>query len=625
MAGVGADTVVELFLDVAWVDVTDWVRQDPGLDIQFGVMAESGTADANTCTLVVNNADGRFSPRNTAGAYYPYLTRNTPLRVVVGGVTRFQGEVSEFPSRWEPSGADVWAPLVASGILRRLQHASALDSTLTSSARYLQAANGDLLNYWPVEDEVGSTSIASAFDGGTPGGYYGAVTPVFQARDLGPGTHNVATWGGAKGYFGPVDSSSTEFSAGVYIGLPPTGQLTGGEELFRVDVEGTALSWRILYTPALGGGVFLQVIDNGGNEVLASTPFQDLDGDAFYAMIEAKNNGANVDWRFHALNITVEVGTIVGRSVGSPIQAQLGIGTIAIPADAEVALGHIALADAYGALFQANFYSALVGYAGETVTGRLSRLAAQTGVSISVTSGGDSPTLLGAQPDGTLLDVVRAVEKADAGGILRDSISAVGLVYITRDARYNDQQPLLTLDYPSGHLSPPLEPTDDDQQLRNDVKVNRIGGSSARKVLASGALSTADYPAGVGPYPFEDSYNIYADTALPYLADWVLALGTIDETRFPAVTVDLIANSSLRADAEAIRPGSRIRITNLPAYAGAINVDLQVIGWKEHLDKARRNITFVCTPGTIWGTATTGFLELDDAVLGKLDLNRLAY
>lgn len=621
----GAAVKVELFLAAAWVDVTAYVRQDPGIDIQFGLRGEGAVADANTATLVVNNTDGRFTPRNPAGAYYGDLMRNTPLRVSVDSTVRFVGEVAEFPPRWEPSGGDVWAPLVAAGILRRLQHASALDSTLTASARYLLTTNGELLNYWPVEDAPGATLIASAFTGGAPGGYYGG-SPDFGALDLGPGTHDVASWGGAKGYFGPFAATSTEFTAGVYIGLPATGQLTGGEELFRVDVAGSALSWRILYTPATGGGVFLQVIGSDGAELLVSSAFQDFDGDSFYCTIEAEQNGANVDWTLRALAITEYSGTINARTVGAPTQIQIGIGTIPIPGAAAVGLGHITAAPVAAALFHYDFYAALTGYAGESVGDRMDRLEAQTGVSIGLIDVAPEQAEMGAQPDGTLLEVLRAAEKADAGGILRDSISAVGLVYITRDARYNDNQPLLTLDYASKHLSPPLEPTDDDQQLRNDVKVNRVGGSSARKSLDSGPLSTLDYPDGAGPYPFEDSYAVYTDEQLPYLADWILALGTIDETRFPALSVDLRANPSLVTDVELARPGTRLRVENLPAYAGAADVDLQVLGWRESLSAARRTITFVCAPGSIWGSTTQGgIFQLDDATFGELDGNRLGY
>ena len=616
-------TVIELYLNGAWVAITSYARVDPGLDIKVGAGAESGTADANTCTLVVNNTDGRFNPRNTAGAYYPHLKRNTPVKITVDGVIRFVGECSEFPSRWEQSGGNVWVPLVASGILRRLQHASSLTSTLvTAMVSLYTGAPGEITGYWPVEDDPGATQVASALTGGTPGQVTG--TPVFGAVDLGVGSHPVATWGGAQGSFTPAAATSTEFSAWFYMQLPASG-LTGGEELFRVNVSGSAQSWRVIYDPA--GGIFLQVIQNNpaGTELLASSSLTGLTGVSSTVAIEVTQNGANVDWAFSAFGAGTWTGTISTQTIGAPTQAWIGAGTIPIPADAAMAIGHVALGTTNTVFFSNTLVDGIAGYAGDTINERLTRLEALTGVTINLED--DPPgTLLGAQPDGTLLDVLRDLEKADAGGILYDELDAVALVYISRNARYNDLQPLLTLDYAAGHLSPPLEPTDDDQQVRNDVKVNRTNGSSARAELTSGALSTADYPGGVGQYPFEDTYSISADSALPYLADWVLALGTVDETRFPAVTVDLLANPSLVADAEALRPGSRLRIENLPVYAGATDVDLQVIGWREYLSKSQRTITFVCTPGSVWGTADAGgFFELDDAVFGELEVNRLAY
>lgn len=616
--------VTELFLDDAWVDVSSYVRQAPGHAITFGVQAESATADPATCTLVANNTDGRFTPRNTAGAYYPDLRRNTPLRVTADGTVRFFGEVSEFPPRWEASGRVVWAPLVVSGILRRLQRAKSLQPTLTSAVLDLATRNGDITGYWPIEDPPGSTALASALPDGTSGSIGG--TPDLGAVDLGAGTHAVATWGGGSAYFTPAAATSTEFTAGFYVRLPTSG-LTGGEELFRVNTAGTAASWRVLYSPSTGGGLFLQVIDTGGVEVLVSGAFTGQDGTSFYVKIEGTQDGADVDWAFSVTSIGTFLGTIASRTVGAPQFALIGAGTIAVPADAPVAIGHVVLGDSNTALFAASFDDGIEGYAGESVNTRMARLETQTGVSITVFDAGANTIEHGAQPDGTLLEVLRATEKADAGGILRDSLTTLGLVYITRDARYNDNQPLLTLDYGAGELTPPIEPTDDDQQLRNDVKVNRISGSSARATLASGALSTADYPDGVGPYPFEDSYAVYSDAQLPYLAGWILALGTIDETRFPAVTVDLVKNPHLVTDTEALRPGSRLRIENLPAYAGATDVDLQVIGWRENLSATHRTITFVCTPGSIWGPggAAGGFLELDDLVFGELDVNRLAY
>jgi hypothetical protein len=608
-------TKIELYLGGSWTDITTYVRLNPGLDITFGVQNEGSTADAATCNLIVNNTDGRFTPRNTAGAYYGNLKRNTPLRVTEGTTVRFVGEVAEFPTRWDAAGKDVWSPLTAAGILRRLQHAASLDSTLVTSVRSLSNITG----YWPIEESVGATYIAPGITGGQYAYFTG--TPVFESYDLGAGSHAVPTWGAATGVFTPTAASSTGFTAGCWVHLPTSG-LTGGEELFRCDVAGTARSWRVIYSPGSGGGVFFQVISSTGVELLASSTVTGLDGTTFFVKMECVNSGSNVSYAVGTLDVGGTLsGSIVGASVGAPVQASIGAGTIAIPAAAEVAIGHVITASTNTALVSTTFDSGRSGYAGETVDARMARLATLYGITIGVTSGTRAPTEMGAQPDGTLLDVLRAAEKADAGGILRDTINAVGLTYITRNARYNDQQTQLVLNYASGHVSPPFEPVDDDQQIRNDVKVNRDNGSSARATKTSGALSTAAYPSGVGPYPFEDSYDTYLDTQLPYLAQWVLALGTIDETRFPAVTVDLLANPSLVTDAEAIRPGHRLRITNLPAYAGTTNVDLQVLGWKEHISKSERTITFVCAPGSVWLNA----FELDDTTFGKLDENYLVF
>ncbi|MDQ2622563.1 MAG: hypothetical protein M3Y45_05930, partial [Actinomycetota bacterium] len=65
---------VELFLDGDWVDISTDVRVDPGPVITFGIKNEAGLADPAQCDLVVNNRDGRYSPRNPAGPYYGHLT-----------------------------------------------------------------------------------------------------------------------------------------------------------------------------------------------------------------------------------------------------------------------------------------------------------------------------------------------------------------------------------------------------------------------------------------------------------------------------------------------------------------------------------------------------------------------
>ena len=618
---------VEIYINGAWTAITSYVRLDPGIDITLGIQNEGGISDASRCDLVVNNADGRFTPRNTSGAYYPYLKRNTPLRVKVGSTVRFLGEVSEFPTRWTPGGGSkhVWANLTASGMLRRLQHASSLQSTLTTAIQSLYVSGGTITGYWPCEDEDGSTVLASGLPGGAPATFTGS--PDLAAVDLSVGTHAVPTWGAATAKFTPATASSTKFTAGFYVKLPAAGSLTGGEELFRCDVNGTAQSWRVLYSPGSGGGLFLQVIANDGTtELLATGSITGLDGLTFYVKIECSNSGSNVAYAFSTNDAGGTVsGSIASRTVGAPTLAQIGAGTIAIPAAADVAIGHVVLGSSDTSLFSSTFDSGRSGYAGETVNARMARLATLYGITIDVVGGSFTPTEMGAQPDGTLLDVLRAAEKADAGGILRDGVGVTGstpvLNYITRTGRYNELRSVLALNYASGHLSEPLEPVDDDAQLKNQAKVNREGGASARYVDSTSALGSAAYPTGVGPYPFEDTYGTYSDSALPYLASWVVRRGTVDETRWPALTVDLVKNASLVTDAEALRPGHRITVSNLPTFSGATSAALQVVGWREHLTSWERTITFICEPG-----APFLVFELNNSTYGRLDsAYRLAF
>lgn len=610
---------VELFLNATWTDVTAYVLQENGVSITQGVRNESGTADASTCTLTLLN-DGRFTPRNTAGAYYPYVTRNTPLRVSVNTVERFRGEVPEWPTRWNENKSFVTTAIVPSGILRRLARSSALDSTLKSATRAIANA-GHIIGYWPVEDSAGSTSIASGLSGGAAG-VIASGPPVFGASDPGVMSRPIATWKNASASFtAALGGGAQAFTAGFLVSFPATGQLTGGEQLAGfTNLGGTAVQWNILYSPTSGGNVLLQVFNSAGAQLIATNGPSGLDGLTVFVKLEVIQNGGNVDWALSATG--GPGGTVTGSLVGQFIvplgAATIGAGTIAM--GVPVPIGHLILGDNSTVLFTSAFDGGYSAYAGETITARLARLASQSGVAIAVTAATYNPAEMGAQPDGSLLQVLRAAEKADAGGILRDSVNVVGLAYITRAARYNDAQPAVALDYSLKQVVPPLEPTDDDQNLRNDVTANRLNGSSGRATKSSGALSTASYPAGVGPYPFEDTYAIYLDSKAQYLAQWLLALGTIDETRWPAITVDLIANASLVTAINAARPGSPLVITNLPAIAGTATATLQIIGWTENLTQHQRHITFNCVPGGIWHV-----FQLDSSTFGRLDTGRLAY
>ena len=73
-------TTVELGIGGVWTDITRDVHLPDRVVIRS---AQAGTVSPGSCTLTLNNLDGRYSPRNPLSPYYGVIGRNTPLRVSI--------------------------------------------------------------------------------------------------------------------------------------------------------------------------------------------------------------------------------------------------------------------------------------------------------------------------------------------------------------------------------------------------------------------------------------------------------------------------------------------------------------------------------------------------------------
>jgi hypothetical protein len=72
---------VELNLAGSWTDITSYVQHRSAVAIQnMGRADEQSSIAASQLTLTLKN-DGRFTPKNASGAYYPNILRNTQIRV----------------------------------------------------------------------------------------------------------------------------------------------------------------------------------------------------------------------------------------------------------------------------------------------------------------------------------------------------------------------------------------------------------------------------------------------------------------------------------------------------------------------------------------------------------------
>ena len=64
-----------------WTDITQYVDLVAGVSIGRGAQDELSETQPGTCSLTLDNSDGRFSPGRASGAYYPNVKKNVPLRV----------------------------------------------------------------------------------------------------------------------------------------------------------------------------------------------------------------------------------------------------------------------------------------------------------------------------------------------------------------------------------------------------------------------------------------------------------------------------------------------------------------------------------------------------------------
>ncbi|MGH2690625.1 MAG: hypothetical protein ACRDKW_17725, partial [Actinomycetota bacterium] len=78
---------VDLLVAGAWTDITEHVYTRDPVSIKRGRANEGARVEESSCSLTLNNTDGRYSPRNPSSPYFGLIGRNTPIRVqALGGV-----------------------------------------------------------------------------------------------------------------------------------------------------------------------------------------------------------------------------------------------------------------------------------------------------------------------------------------------------------------------------------------------------------------------------------------------------------------------------------------------------------------------------------------------------------
>jgi hypothetical protein len=639
----GQPVQVELLVAGVWVDITSYcmVRDDSGqISISYGITGGEGSqTERGQAQLQLRNTDGRFSPRNPSGPYYGLIGRNTPLRISVpdglgGKGYRLWGEVTEWAPGWDPTGTDVWCDVTVSGILQRLAQAPAPDRSVIYTAITDPVASS-VVAYWPMEDAEGSTSLASALVTGSPMTFTGSPALAsysgFSASDPLPDLTSGYVSGGVARY---DDPSGTQVRFLVYI--PPAG-LTVGKVVCAIDQvdysAGAPQVWELYYGNFTGTSTSFTLRTQASDGTNLGTDLEatlDVRGRLLYVSIELPETGTGTTRALRLKDVMTGVTYSVTDSATLPTltrvtRVQFGpasrsvvspIGTQYLPG---VAVGHVTVENAITSI---DALGVRLNPVGEVAGRRIQRLCGEEGVAVDWVGDLDDTVALGAQGRQNLLSLVQESVLAD-GGLLYENRATLGLGYRTRASLYA-QDPALILDYPSFNLAAVPVPVEDDRFVQNRVTVT-VGGVTGSYEMTTGPLSTALPPAGMGVYGQDTTLNL-ADSKSATLRDqaaWRVRLGTVDEARFPQISVNLIHPSitpDMRRAILALRLGDRVQVTNPPSWLPPDTIDQLVLGMSENINHFKHELTFTCAPASPYNQVgyldgSTARIDTDDSVL----------
>lgn len=588
-AAFGADLTADPD-DWSWTDISSYVRYSPGVTITRGRSDEAQATQPSTLQLVLDNTSGRFTPYNAASTYWPYVRRNTPIRVLVndgsGATSRGVFYVDEWPLEWHPSGNERHINVSASGLLRRIAQRSTrppsqsllqqMEQTGRLKSPLRRSIGGDdaLVAYWPCEDGSQAESLSNVA-GGLPLYPYGDPSLASESTLL--GSDPLPTLEDDQGWRAVVEPRATMSAWTVsFLARLETETAFSNAALLYVHTDaGTIREWQVVVSTGSPATIKLLGMTTPGNQAsdvvggtlnLTDPAGVEMFGRWLWIEFGCTQSGTSLEWR---LQVSVPEQTL---SVGGTETST----TIANPTEIDtkhnqvgtVATGHLAV---YSEGTSRGHHEAMSGWAGEIPRDRIDRICAEEGIPYAAEDSYAADGInMGVQGRDSIQSVLEEAATT-GGGVLVERLSGE-LGYVFAGDRYN-ATPAMVLDYASGEVAPGLAATDDDQRLRNEVTATRPSGSSA---TARDAEHIADH----GLYDASIAVNPLSDGALPDYAAWAVHLGTVRDLRVTALGFNLHRSSI--ADWLACDIWSRVQVINPPPeLPTGEDIDVHIEGYTE--------------------------------------------
>lgn len=606
-----------------WTDVSAYAL-GPQVTIRKGRSDWAGSAQPLEITLQLRNNDDRFTPGNPFSPYYPYITRNLPVRVSVPVGTsppteRATGFIRSLQTGWVRSPKEPVVSVTAKGRLARLQRQRAvlrspLFRSISGTARGATAVRPRV--YWPCEDGGSATSAASAIAGIAPMNAaavsFGAESTLVSSDPLptmSSSGSGAAITGQVPFYTGP---SPNQWCAVWVMKMPSSPAVTTYP--VAVVTDGTAALWSVAITPGAPDNVGIRAYNSSftqilSNDIAVPTGFYGL---WWLFSLGVKQNGANVDYILQVMSTTSTTtvsGSLASRTCGNA----MSIRAAANDWTAGSGIGHFAIFTdpAFDNTNDPQWIAdVLDGRVGEEPRIRFGRLCTEEGVNRgydSASLGGGAPeTVIGMGPQGVraLADLLGECQDVDMG-LIHDGGPSGQLYFNTRTARYN-QIPALVMDNHLQEVTFDIVPTFDDQAIVNDFTASRSGGSMGRYIDQANDDAEGGYSDGF-------TFNVADDSHLYEMAGWRVNQGITPGMRYPQLVLDLMAAPELAQQWLACSIGSRVQATNLPGQYGTADVIIE--GYTETIGRRTWRVVLNCSPArpynifTLDGTGNTGRLD----------------
>lgn len=607
-----------------FTDVTTDYRVYAGCPIEYGRGDNRAQPKTATATFILDNAAGKYTPDNTGSTFYPNVRRGRAVRISAteDGVTyypRYYGYIDTISIVWDDStGLMAGTQITCVDLLSLLSTVTLRDSLVNF---YMSGAS--LLDYWPLDDPVGTVQPRNI---GTQGS---AGQRVYRFLD---DTTSAATVFGADGlpYDGPTSMTLIDAQYGAHNApstvYPIASHGFAAMGFFKFDSGIPAGQPSVLLFQDIATGSICLSVD-----IVSGIPFVDMNEIGLPGATIAQNvsSGVRVDdglWHHYGVAYQAGAGGTLRLSidgiervnvtgVGASVSTGYGWWALALcpvsTPSGTMELAHVGAEDGnISAVSFANIANAgLAGCAGESSGARIARLALLwTGSVVTPTIIGTPGTQnmgpLVSLAGANVLDQMLDTMKTENGWLYVDRTGV--LTMRSRLARYN-QAAALTL--PAESYDPTILFTQDRTLYVNDQVATAFGSTNPQEVIASS--SSSDWFA-----PDSETLLTRDDTEALAFAQWIVGTG-LPVTRSPEIPIDGMTQQGwlpgLLVAFWQLDLGELVALQSLPAAAPSTNINYLAEGVKENLTTTGYAVSI-----TTSAAPATGAWVLQDAVLGLL-------